>query len=787
VDGKVDLKTAFNDNTATTKTLTQVCNPCHGSGVATAKGNWDAAAAAECLTCHGSTAAYTYANATGRIAPNTAGDNSTYGSNVRGHNRPTASGAYPVTGNAAANLTCGQCHKYTLQHINNVADNSFAGDRLQDNVNNVTGLSTITGLCGACHTTAGSSPVQKLSSRGINTHGNAGYPLADRLEAIFPDRTCDQCHEPHGMVNVSAAPAGVNIWMINPTITVAPGVTVSPVRLYAKSGANSFDNTGTSSDLCRACHANASNPGFPTAYNAAGQHASPGYARDERGRDCSGCHAHNQDGIIATVDGLMPLPCNACHSYPGLDNAASPKQMSAGHRKHAGQPGAGGDTTNTKGYDCSLCHYNYTHNDSGLVKGQAWPATYYDNVNVNFDTSWNPGGTTYRGLAVPTTGNGGTGACAGLYCHGGNSTLNAGWGGSSTAPAWNVTLACGTCHDTGTGDTTPGSVYGTKNHPIHLDNVAQLHGPETWRLMGSGMNCSDGTGCHTRYDLAPVPGGLHANNAKDLRSTATDNGYVAQALAGTQACRNCHSTYTSANIPTSGDALARTQANWDNNAYLLPCITCHNGGSGTQSYANLNGTGGQAHSVEGTYFASGHGLYGFPAPLNCVWCHNTAMGHIGASRPVATNPWRIGISSFTALGRMDSYCSTDICHGSAVPNNHPWIENGAGYTTAKEATDTHPTTAASVPAGKDRWFQVPPSVHVPLFGNLLDNNYNKSGGANNYVLCVSCHDPHGVAATPLPSTVRAFSGQNTDAKGNKMLRFNYSTGVPTPLCAECHK
>jgi predicted CxxxxCH...CXXCH cytochrome family protein len=796
VDGKVDLRTRFDNTAATTLALTQTCDPCHGSGVATAKTNWSTVASVDCLTCHGSTPAYTYANATGRVAPNMAGDNSTYGANVRGHNRPTASGVYPVTGNPAANRTCDSCHNLAIAHIDGTDNTTYTGNRLLDNVNNVTPITTVSGLCAACHTNAGTSPATK---KDINTHGNAGY--TGRLEAVFTGLNCAQCHEPHGMVNVSTGTTGVNLWMINPTITVTTGVTVSPVRLFAKSGANSFNaydpgaggelnaslyTTNANDQLCVACHANGSNPGQPMTRNISGRHNAPGYTGNEAGKDCSGCHSHNQDGAIATVDGLMPLACNGCHSYPGLDNTGTNlKQMSAGHWKHVGQPLPVGNGTNNKGYDCTLCHLSYTHNQSGLTTGQAWPANYYDNVNVNFDNSWNPGSTTYRGLAVPTTGNGGTGACAGLYCHGGNATLNAGWGGSSASPTWNGTVACGACHDTGTTDTTPGTSYSTKNHPVHL---TAAYGPGASAFTAGG-NCSEGTGCHTRYDL--TPGGLHVNNGKDLRSTATDNGYVSSTLAFTQVCRNCHTTYTSVNIPTSGDALVRTQANWDNSAYFVDCMTCHNGtAAGTQATANIDGSGGVAAAIEGTISTMGHGING---GIGCGWCHGD-IGHIGANRPVGSNPYRLAGYFFTGtyppittLGGIDYICN--YCHSLFGPPDHTWRVSGSGLygPETKGATDTHPTTALAVGTDKGRWYQVPSSTHIPLYGDLMDNNYNKSGGTNNYVLCVSCHDPHGVGTSPVPSTVRRFSGQNTDAKGSKALRFNYSSGTPTALCSQCHK
>ena len=174
--------------------------------------------------------------------------------------------------------------------------------------------------------------------------------------------------------------------MINPTITVTTGVTVSPVRLFAKSGANSFNTydpgagnernaslyaTNAGDQICAVCHANSSAAGFPMTWNIGARHNAPGYAGNEAGKDCSTCHSHNQDGVIGTVDGLMPLACNDCHSYPGLDNTGvNLKQMSAGHGKHVGRPLPVGDNTNNKGYDCTLCHYDYDHNQSGYAKGR---------------------------------------------------------------------------------------------------------------------------------------------------------------------------------------------------------------------------------------------------------------------------------------------------------------------------------------------------------------------------------------------------------------------------------
>jgi len=804
-DGNIDFRNdifvnppGFTDPyTPATLAATPACNNCHSTatvittahpspgttGVAEAKGNWDNAAyRLDCLTCHNGIApANSNSGGTGLAAPNLYGDGSSFGAEARGHNRTTATGPYPVTNNPAANRTCDSCHDLAISHIDGTDNTTFAGNRLLATVNgNPTG-STVSGLCAACHTTGGSSPASKKS---INPHGNAGYagnlenqPTSNPPSPGAFQAACNQCHEPHGMVNVTAAPAGVNLWMINPTITVTTGVTQSPVRLFAKSGANSFDNTGTASDLCRACHANASNPGFPMTYNVAGQHAAPAYSGDERGKDCSGCHSHNQDGSIATVDGLMPLACNACHSYPGVSGGTWTKAMSAVHGKHVGTPA---DTANSRQYECTVCHFNYSHNGNGLSAGQAWPGTYYNFVNIDFDPAVNPAnanGPMYNGAATPTTGNGGTGACAGIYCHG-NSASQSTWGGTTTAtpPRWDntVTASCGSCHRAD-------ATMPQGNHPAHLSAV---YGPNSAAFTASGT-CSEGTGCHTAYGFSPTTS--HANGQPSFRTSPGDATPVG--LGATQICRNCHTTYTSVNIPQSGDNLVRTRANWDDNTWFVDCLTCHNGtAAGTQATANLDGTGGVAAAIEGTIYTMQHGTMG----IGCGWCHGD-IGHIGANRPVGTNPYRLAGYYFTGsyppvtqLGQIDFACNA--CHSVFSGYDHTWRVSGTGSSgpEAKAATDTHPTTVLSVGAGKDRWYQLPASTHMPLYGDLLDVNYNPSVGSNNYVLCVTCHDPHGVSTSPLPSSVRRFSGQNNDGKGNKALRFNYSGGTPTALCSQCH-
>jgi predicted CxxxxCH...CXXCH cytochrome family protein len=718
---------------------------------------------------------------------------------VTGHNRP--SGNY-ASGNVSAARTCDECHDLAIGHISGTDNTTYGGNRLLSTVNgNATG-GTVTGLCEACHTTTGTSPATKKS---VNSHGNAGY--ADRLEAVFTKLDCSQCHEAHGLVYVSTGTTGVNLWMISPTITVTGGTTVSPVRLFAKTDANSFNeydpgsgnegsealyNANAADQLCVVCHANANNPGYQMTYNISGRHAAPNYTGNEAGKDCSGCHSHNQDGDIGTVDGLMPLACNGCHSYPGLDNAGvNLKQMSGGHWKHVGQPSPVG-TGSSREFACTLCHYNYAHNQSGVASGQAWPGTYYDNVNIDFDPSWNPDSPTYAGSAVPTTGNGGTGVCAGLYCHGGNPTRTAGWSGTDNTPSWNGSAACGACHVAGSGFT-------PENHPAHL---SAAYGPGI-AAFSVGGDCSEGAGCHPKYALTPLT--THVNNAKDLRSTATDNGEVGASLAATQVCRNCHST--TASSEGTGDTLVRTQANWDNTSYKVPCLTCHN--DGAQGTQNIDGSGDAAPNIDNVWASVGHGAASIDnsstttdsgnvdqvPPVRCETCHDETGQHIGTAKD-GTNPWRLdgALTNYTQTGGLDDFCLTQCHSQAALPPRHARIVNGTWGVAKDSALHTHPTAMQVVPqpgapsgetVDKSRWFNVPSDTAKPLSADLgTKSPPARTDGS--LMACVTCHDPHG-AGTALISP-RTFSGMNTMGAGaKKMLRYNPSGAQPTPLCSKCHK
>jgi hypothetical protein len=250
----------------------------------------------------------------------------------------------------------------------------------------------------------------------------------------------------------------------------------------------------------------------------------------------------------------------------------------------------------------------------------------------------------------------------------------------------------------------------------------------------------------------------------------------------------------------------RTQSNWDNGSYKVPCVTCHN--DGTQGTQNLDGSGHLAPDIDVAYYGTGngHGATGIEnastttdsgltdqtVPVRCNTCHDEGSQHIGTAKD-GTNPWRLAsATNYGQTGGLDRFC-LEQCHAQ-TPSNHPALHayrtSGSGVAPAQtkdNTVHTHPTSQQLIPAGKDRWLQLPSGAEIPTQDNLTTKSAGARTGAS-LLVCVSCHDPHGVGTAS--TATRTFSGANGEAAAKKqMLRFDYS-GIgagTTPLCAKCHR
>jgi predicted CxxxxCH...CXXCH cytochrome family protein len=421
--------------------------------------------------------------------------------------------------------------------------------------------------------------------------------------------------------------------------------------------------------------------------------------------------------------------------------------MSSMHAKHAGSPLPEG-TANSREFDCTICHFGYspTHNESGYSAGQSWALdnSWRPNVDINFDSAWNPDSPTYKGLPMPQTG-GDPPICASLYCHGdegvfaGNRKT-----GANTTPGWDnaASGACGACHGTGT-------QMSSANHPVHLDNTSNPFGPGI-----DNASCGAGGACHTAYGLSPTT--THVDKAINFPTSASDNAPVL--FAATGICENCHSTANAALDNGAGLGVGNDLAklNWSDNNYKLPCLTCHNKTTGEQGNTNIDGAGNSAPNIEEHWLVTGHGASVIDnastttetpgdnppvwqtVPVPCGMCHDIASSHFASTGKNTVNPWRLWSgTSFenNDAGLFDIWCA-ETCHSADPPANHTW-NVAAGQT--KESGDTHKTSTDIVP-DSDK-FQVPTAT-MPLEPFLKNKGFNQGGAADtDRFLCIRSHAP----------------------------------------------
>jgi len=302
------------------KNLTQTssCNSCHTTTyAATAKSYWTSGSYLACETCHpinGSITAayskYTTSISGGVYAPKFAMFTSL------GHGRKTVRGAYPVSGNPAANRVCLDCHSQTSwvsggTHITNVASDF---KRLTQTSTNIS--------CTYCH---GANQPGYATVSGIVSHKGT-------VRFGFAELSCGECHEVHG--GSTAKPVNSNRLMIRATNTTYFNGTV----VYtSRTGADSYDeyeasftaNVSNNDDICATCHVNT----YHNSRTKDGKHGSGNNGTDYGGgspneQRCTNCHSHKNY--------FKGSGCNGCHGTGSSDGAPRTAVMS----KYSGSYGA---------------------------------------------------------------------------------------------------------------------------------------------------------------------------------------------------------------------------------------------------------------------------------------------------------------------------------------------------------------------------------------------------------------------------------------------------------------
>jgi predicted CxxxxCH...CXXCH cytochrome family protein len=530
--------------------------------------------------------------------------------------------------------------------------------------------------------------------------------------------------------------------------------TNTAVKFFDKAGAKSFaDGDSIYNGVCEVCHTQTThfrNDGSGSDQN----HTNVGSSIP--GTNCSACHSH--------VEGFK-ASCNACHGYPPPPLASIPLPT--------GSTTAGAHVLHvtTKGYQCSICHYNsagegITHNNHIITLGFVSLLGAYTGGSYDGQTS-----ATYQSSDAGTTvSKTGLKKCSNLYCHGGTMAPD---GGTASA-IWDTpsSAACGTCHGATTGaPPTRGS------HSKHTGSASG----------GRQLAC---TVCHSGYTSAHINGSVNwaydtstyiwLSGALYRGNTSGSQTPVPSTSYGTCSNLYCHSQGTSNTSPYPAPNIA---ALWGG-VLDATCSGCH---SGDKNATNKMVTGSHTkHIVDSS--------------LDCTKCHNQTASDsrtisnqanhvnnfVNVAYDTASNPGGNGTyngltSPMTKIpGTAYAQCSNIYCHGSGTP---AW--GGA----AIACDGCH--KASNILQGKH-------SVHYESATVATNRNAaNNSSGTTYAFNCGICHDPgattHGGGAVSGIQAAQAafdatYAGGGTYTAGGTLAgtdnTFNWTAGTCTSTY--CH-
>ncbi len=545
-----------------------------------------------------------------------------------------------------------------------------------------------------------------------------------------------------GPVNLTNAGAGNTFAIVYGKLIKGSIQTINSgsrqVKFFRESGAGSFaDGDGAYNGICEACHTQ-------TTYHrndAGGDH------NHQSGAKCTTCHEH--------VNGFK-ASCNGCHGEPPVDGGtlvSSPgvtgSATAGGHDLHV----------NTKGFTCSVCHYNssgsgVTHNNAltvtmgyYLFSGARQGGSYDGQSGVSYNTTATSPATTVT--------NTGTKTCSGVYCHSsGQSTSDKDDPVPSYAsPVWDdsSSAACGTCHKV-----TEASGLNSGSHAAHLGT--------------SGVNgCAD---CHpgAANDASDYSSSNHINGSIDAANSYTAGGPPGNGY-GTCSTASCHEDGTGATVVTP---------EWG--TISGACTVCHNSSPSTGSHsAHLDESGiacNDCHdnAVEGTTAPAQHldgnvdvfdttsGDLGYPENKTKVSAYSscsTASCHDDGTGSYVTTP---------AWGTSSTAC--DICHNAAPSTgSHTKHLSATRYNTAA-CGDCHDSAVQST-TKPDQHLDGNVDVYDISSGDLGYPENKTKGSAYSSCSTAYCHST-GQSATDGSSSTPAYA---SPVWGN----------AASAACGTCHK
>ncbi|MDT8422430.1 MAG: CxxxxCH/CxxCH domain-containing protein, partial [Desulfuromonadales bacterium] len=729
------------DGVVTQLTVAASCDLCHGVEGADTSPIWGNSGSIDCLTCHtgASVTSYTDASAATVTAP------AKTMAAISGHNRPTASNAYPVTGSPAANKTCTTCHLTAIDadHVGGAA----------------TKLLQVAFACEDCHTAAGSRSAE--ATLRVLTHSNmdAVYTGQKRLDFAA---LCTACHDPHG--------AGSNIAMIGEV----KADFLASVVLYNVIGADSFDEADAANgdDICATCHT-------ATVHNnqaASGTH--------HEGENCLTCHGHN--GVNG---GFMPTggtACNDCHGNPPTASDDRPAGKAGVHAAHVNV--ASHEESEDK-FDCEVCHpgaatFTLSHSDAsvslaaGITNGTCASACH---LSITGDGNW----TDINGLNCDA-------------CHYWNATpTSAGNVASGNREAISAThnkhfdkgKLCVNCHTNNATDTVAPRTHIT-DHEAWALNVTNDGTILTDRGNATQEEATvDFTLATTKYaswnDGTNSCGTATANSGLGCHATGSPT-WGGAALA----CIDCHTDKSSSAVnPTSGlhSATPLVSGIQHNESFLYNsgvstgnCETCH---------TSVPSSGHQDGVMDATRGAVGNLKITFAATISYTddvapTCAPSLTG-CHYEQPTKTVDWKRKWHE----GAANATASCAGCHGDWV---NGWNTDVQHHTNAK-AQSTHGTKAGKTYECMDCHALEATAAVYPF--TLGSNDWKPTDAAattlhGNGVINVNSTGTGFVRVSTLSGCPDCHTNWQTDGKhAYDVTEWTLTTiagDAPTVTCATCH-
>jgi len=681
--------------------------------------------------------------------------------------------------------TCATCH---APQVSNILSGHY-GNKVLTAGNNMAAGSTIS--CTSCHDADSST-----HSGGV-TLGNGTNFVATKVLAVWPNTTCDTCHENRASQHVTASAHNNRIidttciicHTSDTTVLGQPGngtlASAADVDALHRSDcalchnyAGGVLNAGTVRQViqqglsgvqvsCLDCHTDKK-----TGHGAFTHPVAVGpndLSYDAPGTLCSNCHVvanwaqiegiehnvatngtgscttcHNsprQEVIDAIALGANPTNCLDCHSDKQLTPHGGTDHLAFGYV-------TGGSTS------CMVCH------DPGTAADAPVGVIHHNNCTLCHTTVPNlqPG--------VPAGG----GDCA--TCH--TNTWEATH--SVATPVHNslvqvATTSCADCHD----NTLVSGAVTTHNGCSSCHNTdGSLRSLAVGKTFTSGGDC---TTCHTgSWDTLHAAAPDHTSLVRvstTICASCHDNTLVSGAANTHNGCASCHNTDGSLrslavgkNFTAGGDCTTCHGAGWETTHTThthtvalgsgdlsggAPCGNCHVVANwtqieGTTHNVATNGTGSCATCHNSPRQEVIDAIATGANPTNCLDCHSTktsahanidhaTLGYVtgGTTSCMSCHDPGTAVNG-TVTVTHGSNCN--LCH-TTVPNLQPGIPAGGGDC-ATCHTNTWVATHSVATPDHSSLVQVATTSCADCHDNTL-----VSGAANTHNGCASCHNTDG--------------------------------------------